>query len=399
VRAVFACVVIVVACLLAPVAVVAAWADDEIVDGDRFVATLAPLSSDPAVQDAIADRVARAAVEAADVPSLLDSLRDALGGDAGDGPGALSGPIEGLLGSAAEAAARAVVSGPAFEAIWTDALRLAHTSALRALRGDDDGAVTTEDGDVVLDLNPIVERVRQRLVDQGIDLAANIPDVDRSFVLLHGEGLEKSRTVFRIVDGTGTWLPVVVLALFVLGVLLTTGRRRALMWSGVGVLIAMVVLGVALSVLRRVYLDDLPGDVPRDAAAAVYDALVRFLRDVTRTVAVVAAALAVAAYVAGPGRAAGVARRALAAGPDTVGGALARAGLRTGSVGRFVAERRTGLFLVAGLLAGVWLVVWNHPTVESVLVVLAVLLAVLAVLETIAAGAPTGTRDTERVDR
>ncbi|WP_406281944.1 hypothetical protein [Embleya sp. NBC_00896] len=391
-RLALACLLIVLGCVLAPVAVAAAWADDEVVDADRFVATLAPLSSNAAVQDAVADRVAQATVAAVDTPGLLDALRQALGGGLGDG----SDPIGDLVAGAADAAAHAVVASDIFPPIWTDAVRIAHASALDALRGEEGGALTDENGEVVLDLGPVVDRVRQSLVDEGLPVAAAIPDTDRRFVLLHGAGLRESRDVFRFVDAAGTWLPIVVVALLVAGVCVAPRRRPALMWTGVGIVVGMLALGVAQHLARRAYLDDLPADVPRDAAAAIYDALVRFLRHTTRTVGVAALALAVAAFLAGPARSAGTVRHGLAAGPDAAGRSIARAGLGTGSVGRFVAAHRGPVYGAVGVLGGVWLVWWNHPTVSSVLLILLVLLGVLAVLETIAAAGAAVPADAAR---
>src|SRR6201995_3011376 len=53
-RPVVATVLLVLVGLLAPMSVLATWAHDEVGDTDRYVQTVAPLASDPAVQNAIA---------------------------------------------------------------------------------------------------------------------------------------------------------------------------------------------------------------------------------------------------------------------------------------------------------------------------------------------------------
>ncbi|MYS85678.1 hypothetical protein [Embleya scabrispora] len=384
-RLTLACVLLALACVLTPVAVTAAWADDEVGDTDRFVATMAPLSSNPAVQAEVADRVAEGAVQAVDVAGLSDALRQALGLDPNNGSGPVSGSIQSLLSGVAEQAAHAFVTTDAFGVVWRDALRLAHASALSALEGKDDGAVSSSGGEVVLDLGPMVDRVRQSLAGQGLSIATNIPSTDRRFVLLHRDGLRKGQDAFRLLNTAGTWLPIVVVLLFVVGVCVAPRRRRVIMWAALGTLLALLLLAIALAVARRYYLDELPPQISRDAGAAIFDALVRFLRQTTRTLAVVAAAIAVAAFLVGPARPAPTIRRVLAVGPDAAGGTLARTGLGTGSVGRFVAERRGPIYAAVGLLGGIWLAWWNHPTVSSVLLVVLVVLAVLAVLEVVAA--------------
>src|SRR4051794_41566542 len=65
--------------LLAPLSVVATWAHRQVSDTDRYVATVAPLASDPAVQDAIADRITTEVLTYIDVRSLTTQVVDALG--------------------------------------------------------------------------------------------------------------------------------------------------------------------------------------------------------------------------------------------------------------------------------------------------------------------------------
>ncbi|MET7303281.1 hypothetical protein, partial [Embleya sp. NPDC005575] len=301
-RLALACVLVALACVLTPVAVTAAWADDEVGDTDRFVATLAPLSSNPSVQAEVADRVAEAVARAVNVAGLTDALREALGLDPNNGSGPASGAIQGLLTGVADQAARAFVTTDAFAVVWRDALRVAHESAVRALEGKDDAAVTSSGGEVVLDLGPMVDRVRQSLVGQGFSIATNIPSTEHRFVLLHRNGLRKGQDAFRYLNTAGTWLPVVVVLLFVVGVCVAPRRRAVIMWAALGTLLALLVLAIGLVVARRYYLDELPPEISRDAGAAIFDALVRFLRETTRTLAVVAAAIAVAAFLAGPAR-------------------------------------------------------------------------------------------------
>jgi len=56
-RTILAVVLIVVGCVLAPLAGVAVWARNQVTNTDRYVRTVAPLASDPAIQQAIADQI------------------------------------------------------------------------------------------------------------------------------------------------------------------------------------------------------------------------------------------------------------------------------------------------------------------------------------------------------
>jgi hypothetical protein len=54
-------VLLVLTCILVPVALLAVWVHGIALDTDRYVATVAPLASDPAMEDAAVHRITRAA--------------------------------------------------------------------------------------------------------------------------------------------------------------------------------------------------------------------------------------------------------------------------------------------------------------------------------------------------
>ncbi len=72
---------------------------------------------------------------------------------------------------------------------------------------------------------------------------------------------------------------MVALLLLAIGIYLAKDHRRALVGAGAGLAVSMVVLALGLAVFRSVYLDSVPATVlPHDAAAVLYDTIVRFLR-------------------------------------------------------------------------------------------------------------------------
>src|SRR5262245_53871483 len=77
-RAPVATVLIVLGALLAPLAVVARWAHSEVADTDRYVATITPLATDPAVQEAITNRITNEIFVRVDIQSLVAQAVDAL---------------------------------------------------------------------------------------------------------------------------------------------------------------------------------------------------------------------------------------------------------------------------------------------------------------------------------
>ena len=73
-----ATVCLLVGCLLLPLAAVALWARTVVFDTDRYVATVAPLARDRAVQNAVADRITAEVFAALDIDGLTTRAIDGL---------------------------------------------------------------------------------------------------------------------------------------------------------------------------------------------------------------------------------------------------------------------------------------------------------------------------------
>jgi len=330
-RATLAVVLVVLGALLAPVAAVAAWADALVEDTDRWVATVGPLSDEPAVQRAVTDRLTTAIVDAADLPQLAGDLTAAV---AGLGlPPRLGGFVESLRGPLADAATDVVrrtvehvVTSDEFSAAWVAANRTAHRQLVATLRGDPDAiAQLAADGTLSVQLTPVIDAVRQRLVERGFTLLERLPQIDATFPLVTGADLVRFQDAYRLLHALGTWLPWVSLALLVAGVLAARHRSRTLVVAGLALAGAMLVLAVGLAVGRSLYAQSLPATVQRpDVAVLVYDQVVSFLRVAVRAVAVLGLVVALVAFVAGGSSAA----RSLRSSWSRMLAALRRAGDR-----------------------------------------------------------------------
>ncbi|MCM1971965.1 LPXTG cell wall anchor domain-containing protein [Streptomyces sp. G1] len=391
-----AALLIVLGCVLAPLGIVAAWAADEVGDTDRYVATVAPLASDPAVQDAVANRVTDALMTRIDLASLLSDaapeerplLEKALG--------KLGDSLDGAVRSFVHDKARAVAASDAFATLWTEANRKIHASVDKALTGSGGGAVSLEGDTVTLDLGPVVDLVKQRLVDEGMQAAGRIPEIHTDFTLVRSDEIGKVKTYVRLLQITGNWLPVLAVLLVAGGVLLSRRRRRALVAGALGVAAATALLGIGLRVFRVVYLDALPAGVSPEAAGAVYDTLTHLIHTMIRMVVALGLVLALSAWLTGPGRRAGLVRGLWTSGIGAARSTADRAGLRTGPVGPFVRRHRSRIVwaLVAAALAAY--VLWSYPTGWVVVGLALALLFALAVVEFLGAEASGGTRPPER---
>ncbi|MFE6056816.1 hypothetical protein ACFQ6N_39275 [Kitasatospora sp. NPDC056446] len=380
-RTLLAVLLILLACVLTPLGAVALWAKSQIGDTDRYVATMAPLARDPAIQAAVTDRVTDEIVKQLPVDSLLDGVapddRPKLGALLNGIGQALTSGITGLVHTQVQR----VVQSDAFASIWTGVNRDAHAAIDRMLTGQGGGAVEIRNDTVVLDLAPLIARVKTALVDAGLPLASRIPEIHTSYTLVQSDAIPKVRTGLRVLDLAGFWVPVLTGACALGGVLVAVRRRRAVVAAALGMAGGALLLGIGLSVFRAVYLDRLPAGVDQAAAQAVYDTLVRYLHSAVRVIVTLGLLVALGAWISGGGRWAGTVRSGWRAGLGTVRRVAGRAGLRLGPVGRFVHRRKAVLGWAAVAGAALAFVLWSYPTVLVTLCLALGLVAVLAVLE------------------
>ena len=141
----------------------------------------------------------------------------------------------------------------------------------------------------------------------------------------------------------------------------------------------MALLLTLFNLGRTIYLDALPSSVRQDSAAAIYDQVLSFLRIAVRTAFVVAIVVAIAAWLAGPGRVATRVRGAVRREPT---------GDEVTPVGSFVGHYKNGLRILVVAVGLVLLVVLNHPTPLAVLVIAVLVVIGLVIVELLGRHAP-----------
>ncbi|MFF7854480.1 hypothetical protein [Streptomyces sp. NPDC007904] len=238
------------ACLLAPCGALAAWAAFDLADTGRYVSTMAPLSADPDVRDAVADAVGDGVVRELD-----------------------PGPANSTIGPFVRDAVRSFTRTEAFATAWEAGNRAVHDAILRALRDD---AATGRP--VTVDLAPVAARVRQRLAADHMPLAERIPVRHTEVAVVPARELPGLRRGYHVLDTAAFWLPLAAVVSAVAGIAVAACRRRALTAAGLGTALGGALLAVAVAAGRRLTLADLPDRIHRPAAGAVYDALTATLR-------------------------------------------------------------------------------------------------------------------------
>ncbi|HYJ76411.1 MAG TPA: hypothetical protein VEV65_12470, partial [Kineosporiaceae bacterium] len=314
-RTIAAVLLIGIACALAPLSVVSVWARGEVTDTDRYVETVAPLASDPAVQQAVTNQLTNIVFQYVDVQGITNDAVGALQGREILPPAvasqlqALAVPLANGVRSFAQDRIGQVVRSDQFAQAWQQANRAAHEQLVKALTGQG-GAVTVQNDAVRVDLAPFLDVVKQRLVANGFELASRIPEVNATFTVFQSADVGKIQRAFSLLDTLGFWLPFVLTALAAVGIYVARNRRLAFIGAGIGVAVAMLVGAIALQGARSAYLDGVPATVlPSDAAAVLFDTTVRYLREAVRALALVGVLVALGAFLTGPSRTAVTVRR------------------------------------------------------------------------------------------
>ena len=135
---------------------------------------------------------------------------------------------------------------------------VAHSAVVKLLSGQGNGALTTSNGQIVLNLGPLIAVAKQDLVAHGFKLASSIPPVTPTLALFQAKDLGKAQALYRLITTLKIVLPILALALLAGGVFAARGRRRALIGAGLGLAASMVVLAIGLLIARTIYLNSVP---------------------------------------------------------------------------------------------------------------------------------------------
>ncbi|NYE20760.1 hypothetical protein [Microbacterium immunditiarum] len=381
-RAIVSALCIVIAGILVPVTIVSTWTRAQLVDEATFVQTFAPLADDPGVQELVIEQSTSAINESLDVESFTDDLFDGLARL--DLPPAALRALELLRTPAAsglqgliESTVTRVVESDAFAEVWQRALIASHRALVAAATGDGSGVVTIDEAGVLgIQLGPIVEELKQRLVDRGIGLAEAIPAVDRTIVIAQSDALPLVIAIYNIAVTVGWWLPLIALALFVVGILVARRRSTALLGTGVALALGGAALVIALGAARAILSLNAPAlGVAPATTDSIFFVVAGAMRDTAIVATFLGVVIAIAAWLGG--------RWEPAVRVRTLAGSLtgnARAGLRrwgfdSGAFGDWMHRQRLLVRIVILVLAIVLLFALRPLSVGDI--VLAVVLALI----------------------
>jgi hypothetical protein len=380
-----AAILIVLGSVLAPVSVLAVWSANQVSNTSRYVENVAPLISSPALQSALTDKITTQITDKIHVQGLTKQAAAQLSRHGLTRLGSLLSGLSGSIASGVSGLIHSVVAkiitSSVVRNVWIQGNRIAHTQLVKALSGQP-SALSVSNGKVVIGLGPFIDEVKHRLAARGFTIIDKLPSINPTFPLFDAKYLVRARSLYSALTTLKWVLPLITLAAFASGIYLARRHRRALIGAGLGLAGSMVVLGIGIAVVRTVYLNKVPSSaLPADAAAVVFDTVVRFIRQGLRVLLAFGLVIALAGFFTGPSVTAVRTRRGVVSAFARARGTAETVGVSTGPVGRWVYSRRRPLRVVAVIVAVVVFLFWGNPTALVVVVIAAVLVAALGLIE------------------
>ena len=386
-RAPVSALLIVIGCILAPLSVVGVWTANQVSDTNRYIANIEPLIHEPAVQNALTDKITTQITTHLNVTGYANQAAALLTSKGLPRVGTLLKTFGPAISSAVTGfvhnTVHKIVTSDRFANTWIQVNTVAHQTLVQALSGQN-GAIAVSNGQVTIDLAPFIAIVKQNLAARGFTLVNSLPPIHPTLALFSSKTLVQAQTLYRVINDLKIVLPILSLVLIAAGVYIARGHRRALIGAGLGFAASMLVLGAVLLIVRGVYLNSVPNDVlPSNAAAVMFDTLVRFIKEALRVLLVIGLIVAIGAFLTGPSVTAVRTRAGFVSAFGWIRSSGERKGVTTGPAGRWTYAHRHALRICAVGLAAIVFVFQGRPTPASVIVLVIVLLLVLGLIELI----------------
>ena len=358
-------------CLLVLLSTTVVWAHRTLLNTSTFVGTVSPVFKDPAVASAVATRATDQLFTELDLQARLKAeLPPKVSFAAAPIANATKGFVAGQLTS--------VLANPKFQDAWIAALTFMHQNLVKVLRGQQNAAISTSNGYIVLNTVPLINQALgqvsglasnltgkkvtlptitsaeppQQAVNKlsqalGVQLPSNFGEI----TLVKSTDLATVRQLVKDFDGLTYILPLVTIVLIALTLWLSVNRRRTVLQLAAGVSLLMIVE-------RRGVLHE-EGVLASDAhnpqlAQTVFGYLLNGFFVLTAWVLGVALVVLVIAVLAGPYRWAVAFRSWLRRAWHAVAGA--RGGEHRGLAG-WMAPHAGGLQLAGAVVAGILLLI------------------------------------------
>ncbi len=327
-RIIGARVLLVVGVLLVVVSILATYVKREALDPGQFEQTSRALVESPAIQEQVSAVMVDALFSNVDVSAELK-------GNLPTNLQALAGPLAGLSQGFADTVAQKLLARPRVQDAFVALSSASQAQLVKVLHGDTKG-LTTSNGNVVLDLRPLVLKLGDRFGFVS-NLADKIPQDAAQVTIIKSNDLKTAQKVTHWLEQIANWVWILAVACWVGAIWLARGRRRQEVRSlGIGLIVVGILVLLARRLAGNYFVDHIVvNDSVRPAARDAWQIITRALAASGWVALAVGILVAIGAWLVGPGERATSARAAVAP-------TLRRAGLAW------------GLFVV-GMLVIVWI--------------------------------------------
>jgi hypothetical protein len=307
-------VLVVLASILAFLAIFTSWVDRQALDTNQWVDTSGKLLQDKEISDAVATYSVDQLYANVDVAKLIKKRL----------PSELqqfsSEAAAGVRELATQAAKRAFQS-TRVQSLWQDANRVAHTQLVAILEGKSQ-VISSQNGKVVLDLQPIVYQLADRLgfkkqvanaIAKGEESGTLKPGFSQ-LQIADSQQLDTAKTVTRILRGLAWVFTIGSLALFVLAMWLGKGRDWVtILGYGLGLIAAGLAAIAVRAAAKGLVVDSLAKtEEARVPVQHAWDIGTSLLHSIAVSVIIFGILFVIAAFLASPANTAVSIRQALA---------------------------------------------------------------------------------------
>ena len=314
-------ILVVLTCLSITVTTIDTWAHRTLLNTDEWVDTVGPLGTDPQVTAALANFVTTQIVTTLD---LEQRAHDALE-QAAPQAAFLAGPITNAIQGFVHDKMVAFFNSSAWETLWIEANRFAHQTAVDILRGNEGTVLTNENGQITLNLLPVITAVLQQIQEaaQGIlgdrvtlpevtgteqvseaitalssALGRPLPPDFGQITVFQSDDLAAAQNAVSLFDKLTYALIIFSLLMIAITVALSVDRRRTAVQLAVGTIVGVL---IARLIIRKIS-ENVVASIAsqnRGAVKAVLDDAFGSLRGFTRWLFAIALLVAIVAFLMG----------------------------------------------------------------------------------------------------
>ncbi len=213
---------LILATILLFVSSLTVWSKRQLLDSDAWANSSSQLLANDDVRGAVAQTLVDRLFEQDDV---VAQVRARLPEQAQGAAPVLAATLE----SAAVRAADRLLQTPRAQTLWQNINKRAHAGVVKVLEGKDLGKnenISTANGNVTLDLRPLITRLATRL---GVEdrLKANADPNAGQVVILKSSQLDSAQSAVKLLKALSSLLLIAVFALYALAIYLAHGAAQA----------------------------------------------------------------------------------------------------------------------------------------------------------------------------